>query len=397
MKGKILALLIAVLFLTIEFSGCLEDNKDKSGDNRRNYKINHIGSQSIDVGIWSKTYGTARLDEGYYVQQTLDDGFIITGMLSDRICCIKTDLSGDIEWSNSYSKGKGKSVQQTTDGGYIITGSRAVIKIYNNGTEEWNYTFGNIEFGPSTGNSILEIDNDGYIVVGEIMNQKAFEFYILLVKIDESGNEEWNYTFGKPWDMNQGYCVLQINNGGYLIIGRTDSYGFGNLDVFLIKTDKHGNEQWNKTYGNINDECGYCIQETSDGGYIITGYGNSYGEQGVLLLKVDENGNETWSKIFVRGDHASGKSVRQTSDDGYIITGYFGTYETGNDDLWVIKTDENGIEQWNKSYGGLEWDYGESIEQTTDGNFIIVGWTQSYGTGLRDIWLIKISNEQSDQ
>ena len=155
-------------------------------------------------------------------------------------------------------------------------------------------------------------------------------------------------------------------------------------------------EEWNKTFGGTDDDWAWSVQQTSDGGYIIAGttesYGAGYGD--FWLVKTDSEGNEEWNKTF-GGTYSDGaRSVQQTSDGGYILAGDTFSYGAGYSDFWLVKTDSEGNKEWSKTFGGNAWDGARSVQQTSDGGYIIAGYTGSYGAGGDDFWLVKVKGEQ---
>jgi hypothetical protein len=173
------------------------------------------------------------------------------------------------------------------------------------------------------------------------------------------------------------------------VAGYTDSFGAGSGDLFLIKTDANGNIIWAKTYGGTSYDEAYSVQQTSDGGYILAGLTSSFGAgSDVFLIKTDANGNISWAKTFGGTSYDYAYSVQQTSDGGYIMAGGTSSFGAGGDIL-LIKTDANGNIIWAKTYGGTYGDKAYFVQQTSDGGYIVVGWTESFGAGSVDIFLIK--------
>mgnify|MGYP000137820710 CR=1 FL=1 len=215
---------------------------------------------------------------------------------------------------------------------------------------------------------------------------------------DEPPDTLWTKTFGGI-NEEKGKSVQQTVDGGYIIIGHTSTFGNGSEDTWLVKTDLNGNEEWNQTFGGSSSDYGHSIQQTTDGGYIIAGYTQSYGNGGadVWLIKTDSNGDSLWTKTFGGSSSDLGFSVQQTVDSGYIIAGYTQSYGNGGTDVWLIKTNSQGIEEWSQTFGGSEDDEAYSIQQTSDGGYILLGRTQSYGNGVADVWLIKTDSDGTEE
>ena len=349
------------------------------------------------------TFGGTVIDVGSSVQQTTDGGYIITGWtdsfgsIGRDVYLIKTDGSGIEQWSQTFGgtgDDAGYSVQQTTDGGYIITGWSTsfgngssdvyLIKTDGSGIEQWSQTFGGTD---DVGGRSVQQTADGYIITGWTTSfGNGSDVY--LIKTDGSGIEQWSQTFGGSGD--DGGSSVQQTTDGYIITGFTTSFGNGGRDVYLIKTDGSGIEQWSQTFGGSGDDQGYSVQQTADG-YIITGFTDSFGNGGrdVYLIKTDGSGIEQWSQTFGGSGDDGGSYVQQTTDGGNIITGWTDSFGNGGYDTYLIKTDGSGTEQWSQTFGGTVDDGGRSVQQTTDGGYIITGYTDSFGNGGYDTYLIK--------
>ncbi len=299
----------------------------------------------------------------------------------------------------------GFEVSLTGDGGYIIAGYTTsfgagskdvyLVKTDAEGNEMWSKTFG----GPAldVGMSVLEADDGGYVVAGYTESLGAGESDAYLIKTDAEGNEVWSHVYGGSGP-EMGRSVDETSDGGYVIAGATGSYS-DNSDVYLVKTDAEGNEVWSTTVSNPNTHLNYdwsnMVREASDGGYIIAG--NSDGDRdlmNVYLIKTDSEGNTVWAESFGERFYDYGSAVYETSDGGYIVSGATKSALNGQNDVYVRVVDSEGAEVWTGTFGseqGSEW--GSAVCETSDGDYVIAGHTDSFGAGSYDVWLIRIDRE----
>jgi hypothetical protein len=212
--------------------------------------------------------------------------------------------------------------------------------------------------------------------------------------------EEWNRTYGGQYG-DGAWSLHDTDDGGYIFTGYTSSLGQSS-DLWLVKTDSQGYMQWNKTFVGSEEDVGYFVEQTADGGYIVTGCTKSYGmgEERLWLLKTDSNGSKEWDHTFggfVSSSGDGGWAVDQTVDEGFIVTGYTTSEGAGGKDLWLIRTDPAGNMQWEKIFGGPKDDVGMSVVQTRDGGYIVAGRTASFRSGDDDIWLLKVDPQGGEQ
>jgi hypothetical protein len=365
-----------------------------------------INAQVIPDTLWTKTYGGLGSDLGISMQKTFDNGFILTGntwSVGSDIWLIKTDELGNVEWDQTLG-GSGSdyahSVQQTSDFGYIIAGSTSsygageldgwLIKTDENGIEEWNQTFGQEEYDGAF--SVQQTIDGGYVITGYSFVSIEYQTDSWLIKTDEFGNEEWSQTFGGDAD-DQIYCVQQTSDNGFILSGSTRSYGSNSKNAWLIKTDEFGDEEWMQTFGGTSYDLSHSVQQTTDDGYVLTGYTNTFAttNSDAWLIKTDEFGIEEWSQTFDTGSDEESRSVCQTIDGGFIIAGCTDKFSYFESDILIIKTNANGNEEWRKIYGDTGVDRANSILQISENDFIVLGFTNL--TGSADFWLLRLGLE----
>jgi PKD repeat protein/putative intracellular protease/amidase len=262
----------------------------------------------------------------------------------------------------------------------------------------WAKTFGGA--GSEGGRSVCETNDGGLLICGYTYSSGAGHSDIYLIKTDAEGNQEWTRTFGGPgWEY--GYAAGQTDDGGYILTGYTTSSGAGSRDVYLVKTDGEGNEEWSKTFGGAGLDVGKSVCQTGDGGYIICGYTRSFGtdNQDVYLIKTNASGDTLWTRVHSGNLSELAHAIVETDDGGYIIAGssireISGTF--GDRDIYILKTDSQGNEEWSRLIHHFYFDSAHSIKQTSDGGFIIAGQTDILFQELLDTYLIKIDSEGNE-
>ncbi len=301
---------------------------------------------------------------------------------------VKLDRSGTIQWHKSlggHRTEEARSVQQTADGGYIVAGSTK--------------------------------SNDG-----DVSGNHGFEWPMdsWIVKLNASGTIQWQKCLGGS-KSERANSIQQTADGGYIVAGNTESNdgdvsGYhGQVDGWIVKLDRSGNIQWQKSLGGSEDELAWSIQQTIEGGYIVSASTSSndgdvsgnHGESDSWIVKLDGSGTIQWQKCLGGSEWENPYSIQQTTDGGYIVAGSTKSNDGdvsgyhGQVDGWIVKLDESGGIQWQKSLGGSGFDHASSIQQTIDGGYIVSGSTESYdgdvsgyqgasGHRNRDYWIVKL-------
>lgn len=351
-----------------------------------------------NIGMFDEQYGR-------YGQQTSDGGYVIAGStknVSDvSSYLVKTDSSGAITWTKVFEGGaedRSTFVQQTSDGGYILCGysysftngltDAHIIKTKDDGDTLWSKHFGGSSYDGAS--SIRQTSDGGYIATGNVNSFGAGNSDAYLLKLDSNGNTLWAKGYGGT-GVDYGASVQQTSDGGFIVAGYTNSFGAGGYDVLLIKTSSAGDTLWSKTYGGSSDEYSSSVQQTGDGGYIIAGNTGGFGagDADVYLIRTNSGGDNLWTKTYGGPAVDAASSVQQTEDAGFIIAGYTISFGGGMEDVYVIRTDSNGDTLWTRASGGTNSDYATAGMATADGGYVVIGTLGSFGVGYPDVYLIK--------
>ena len=373
--------------------------------------ISLVGASSE---MWSKTYGNGK-EVGNSLVETSDGGFAVAGDTGSfgaggsDFWLVKTDSNGNMEWNRTYGGAEdesAKAVIKTSDGGFAMAGNRNpyeysecdcwFVKTDSYGNMEWNQTYGGPDY--DCANALIETSDGGYAIAGGTLSFGAGETDFWLVKTDAQGNMKWNQTYGGA-DAETSTSLVETHDGGYALAGgRTGLeggvpgfYPFDNT-IWLVKTDVYGNMEWNQTYGErLSYKNAHSLVATSDGGFAMGGYVPDGHYSDFWLIKTDSKGDMEWSKSFGRGGDEKAYSMVQTSDGGYALAG-IASGAIGTEaylDSWMVKTDADGNEIWRQTYAETGDQYIYSLVETSDDAFALAGWKTYTSTGPPYLWIIK--------
>jgi hypothetical protein len=441
--------------------------------------ISEVASAQAPAIEWEKSYGGSCMEWASDAHQTNDSGYIIAGSSYSNngdvtghhpgenganewsdYWIVKTDKLGVIQWEKSYG-GTGpddpRSIQQTADGGYIIAGSSNstdgdvtgnhgwydewVVKLDEVGNIQWEKCYGSSN-GEDDAACLRQTKDGGYIVAGASNgnggdvtgNHNGNGLYndVWLLKLDNMGSIEWEKCYGGKYN-DAANSIEQTKDGGYIVVGYSSSND-GDVsghhgdtttdDYWIIKLDRLGAIQWEKSLGGSGEDQAWAVQQTRDNGYVVAGYSKSNNDDVVghhgdtlsndyWIVKLDSLGKLEWNKSLGGSGDDEAYSIHETSD-GYVVAGWSASEDGDvkdhfNDnpdsvstDYWLVKLDSVGDIQWNKCYGGSGNDDGQGVEQTVDGGYVLFGLSNSTdgnvtdNHGLFDYWIVKLYPDRNN-
>ncbi|EHQ27075.1 autotransporter outer membrane beta-barrel domain-containing protein [Mucilaginibacter paludis] len=446
MKRELLVLSVAILLI----AACTKSPDNTPPSQQSN--TDPVVTNTPPIIQWQKSFGGSGDESANAIQQTKDGGYIIAGTSNSNngdvsgnhgkedFWVLKLNSAGSIEWQKSYggsSSDYATSVKQTNDGGYIVSGqtfskdgditnntstiggSFWVIKLSSAGALQWQECLALNTVGCGAAD-IQQTTEGGYVVVGNANYLMPTLSYgdVLVIKLGNAGNIEWTKALGGHYH-DGAKAIQQTTDGGYIISGNTASsdgifsvnHGSFTYDYYVVKITTVGDIQWQKVYGSSGNDDAKSVKQTADGGYIVAGdievndgdVTGGHGGEEYWILKLDNNGNITWKKCYGGSGNEIAYAIQQTTDNGYVIAGTSQnstdgdvTVSHGSYDFWIVKTDNPGVIQWQKSYGGQHDDYARSIIQTVDGGYIVAGQSNSVNGdvtgnhGNSDCWVVKL-------
>src|SRR5258706_178198 len=322
-----------------------------------------IKTDANGVLLWSKVYRGSASDYATAIIETSDHGFLISGGTtsfgsgSDDALLLKTDSAGNIVWSKVYG-----------------------------GTQQEYFTA-----------SLLTADG-GFIAVGKSLSSGAGSNDILVVRTDASGDTLWTRIMGGA-AFEEATNVIQKADGGFALCGRSSSFTIANTDAVLMKLNLNGDTTWAIQYGNFGAEEAHSVKQTYDGGYILFGNATSFGnDYEVYLNHFNGNGNLLWSKLYGGPKTDAIYDGIITSDSGFAMCGFTDSYGEGHrgtdsSNYFLIRTNMNGDTLWTHTYGGDRVDESFGVLQADDGGFLVFGFSGSFGTDSIEAYLVKTNSQ----
>ncbi len=406
---------LILVFIIFTLSLCLVWNSFYLKD----YSFNGIDLEEVKayssraVNYWVKVFRGEGNDEAYAVTQTSDENYVIAGRsnsfglenpdLGDYdIVLIKLSSEGSIIWSKLFGGTKFDEVyaiQETFDKGLMILGSTKsfdvglknafIIKLDEDMEIQWAKTLGSNKI-----NAFEQTSDKGFILAGSSTLSISGGSDAILIKIDKEGRIKWSTIYGGSQN-EEIRSVHQTIDGGFIMSGSTNSFGFGGSDFFIAKLDQAGSTEWTRVFGGASNDVSISSFRTSDAGYLVGGYTYSFGTGNVdaLLMKLDSNGNPIWIKVFGQENYDMPRSIIPISGGGFVVTGGRKQPDSNNLDIYVSKFNQDGNVQWTNIFNGSSDEEALSITQTTGYDLVVVGWTKSFGSGDLDFIVLRMDSD----
>jgi hypothetical protein len=323
------------------------------------------------------------------------------GAGSDDLLLAKFNGLGTLQWTKALggaSQDLGNSLIEASDGSIVVVGMTysygaglndlMLSKFNSSGIHQWTRTLGGSDDDKEA--SVVETSDGGFAIAGWTKSYGAGDTDIILSKFNSSGTHQWTRTLG---GINGDYAksLVELSDLGLVVIGGTVNYGAGGGDLLLAKFSSAGTLQWTKTLGGTGHDYGQNIIEASDGSIVVAGMTASYGAgfTDLMLSKFNSSGTHQWTRVLGGSSPEDRACVTEASDGGFVITGWTDSYGAGSTDFLIAKYSSSGVHQWTRVMGGSSVEYGYFVTAFSDGDFVVTGGTQSYGAGGSDVWLSK--------
>ena len=363
------------------------------------------------VTPWAKTYG-GRNGEGARAVAIAENGDIIVagvtnsfGAGSYDFWILRLDSNGNVKWQKTYGGSDDDmafAVAVAPNGDIIVAGVTNsfssgtadvwVLRLDENGNVKWQKTYGGSDIDIATA---VAIAGNGDIIVAGVTNSFGAgggDFWIL--RLDANGNVRWQRTYGGS-DDDIAAALAVAPNGDIIVAGGTDSFSSGTADVWVLRLDENGNVKWQKTYGGTKDDVANAVAIAGNGDIIVAGVTNSFGtgSYDFWVLRLDENGNVKWQRTYGGRRDNEARTVVVTPNGDIIVAGVTNSFGTGSDDAWILRLDADGNVRWQRTYGGSKEDGANKVTIAPNGDVIMAGYTKSFGAGYWDAWVLRLPSD----
>lgn len=412
------------------------------------FTIAFTNAQTPNI-VWEKVFGGTNLDMATAIDQTADGGYIFVAFTDSNdgdvaqnhgntdLWVVKVDALGVIQWQQTFGGSEdeyARAVHQTADGGYIIVATTLsnngdvllnhgqsdywVIKLSSSGIMEWQKSYGGISIDNAY--DIKQTVDGGYIVIGDsitILNSYAANHYgssdVWIVKLNGIGTIEWEKSLGGEGD-DGAIAVSQTIDGGYVVAAQSWSNigaegGHSDNDFYILKLTSTGTLEWQRIVGGTGDEYVFDILQLNDGSYVVAGNTTStdngivnHGSQDGFVVKLSTSGELQWQKAFGGTEYDGFEAIEKTVDNKIIVSGYTHSYNGdvtdyhGGQDGWIVALSAAGELQWQKTYGSTGNEGIEQVKQTTDGGFVVAGTKLPLfgNSSTTNCWIFKLNSGQ---
>jgi hypothetical protein len=364
-------------------------------------------------GGFERVLGGEDLERGVFVSPTRDGGYVAVGVSQslpegdEDVYLVRTDSAGELLWSQTYggnAHDNGWSVRETEDG-FMIAGFTEsfgsggfdfyLLATDSRGEIVWSETYG----GESDDRAwaLAPASGGGFVLVGETKSFGAGEEDCFLVRTDDSGAELWTRTYGGEKG-DRCFSVVETNDGGYMIAGQTYSEGAGDRDLYVLKTDVNGTLEWSKTFGGPVSDVGHYITATSDGSFVVTGYTTSLAADGddPYLVKIDPDGEVQWTRVLPMAGVNHTLTGEQATDGGFYLVGFSEYPERGSNAALLVKADPEGRLDWHRDVLATETGrtIGYTVRAMSGGACVFTGHSTVGSAGGLDLLLVRVAGEK---
>ncbi len=349
--------------------------------------------------LWWFTYGDRWYDNAYSIVASGDGGFLLAGRTaygpfgSPYVYLIKINDCGDTLWSNTYGEGWANGITPAGENGFLLAGRTWVsettqtdfylVRVSSQGDRIWLKTYGTAYTDEAT--AVISAGDGGFLIAGYSDLAEPNGNDMALLKVDAQGDSLWFHNYGGDFN-DMAFSIAPSVDGGFLLAGYTGSFGGGWYQMYLVKVNAQGDELWHNTYGGAGDDRCFSIIPSGDGGFLLAGTNSSYSQ--MYLVKVNSEGDELWSHTYGGSGMEYAYSIIPSGDGGFLLAGGSTSYSPPEYQMYLVKVNAQGDELWSNIFGGFSSEGANSITPTVDGNFLLAGFTFSFGAGNCDIFLV---------